>query len=79
MASTNWYHQYLGLCAWRDCAGHLDAYLRRLILPTASMAVFGVNLAVPTARVPDDKMAQLIAQEDASRRPFSKKVKLDSF
>ena len=47
----------------------LDANLRRLMLQMAYMAVFGVSLAVPTARVPDDKMAQFIAQEDATRRP----------
>ena len=52
----------------------LDANLRRLILPTASMAVFGVNLVVPTARASDNKMAQFIAQEDASRRPTFKKA-----
>ena len=50
----------------------LNADMRRLILPTASLAVCGVNLAVPTARIPDDKLEQFIAQEDQSRRPTFK-------
>ena len=57
----------------------LSADVRRLILPTASLAVFGVNLAVPTARVPDNKLEQLIAQEDQSRRPPFKKAETRQF
>ena len=57
----------------------LSADMRRLILPTASLAVFGVNLAVPTARVADDKLEQFIAQEDQSRRPTFKKAETRQF
>ena len=53
--------------------------MRRLILPTASRAVFGVNLAVPTARDPDYKLEQFIAQEDQSRRPTLRKAETRQF
>ena len=57
----------------------LDSELRRLVLPAASVAVFGVNLAVPTARVPDVLLQQYIEQEDASRRPTFKKDETRQF
>ena len=57
----------------------LSADLRRLILPSASLAVYGINLAVPTARVPEPLLEQFVAQEDQSRRPTFKKAETRQF
>ena len=57
----------------------LDASLRPLILARAYMFVYGVNVAVSSARVPDEFMAQFVAQEDASCRPTDKKAEARQF
>ena len=53
--------------------------MRRLLLPQASMYVFGVDLSDLAARVADHLLVEFVSLEDASRRPTLQRAETRQF